>query len=127
MAWSARRAGEYQLTYTPTVPGRHTVRVESRQGGKTSESTLLLDASEDGGEFYGAQMRAPLLRRIAEETGGRFYTTSNLRRLPEEIQYSGQGVTRLEQMDLWDMPIVFLLIIALVAGEWGYRRTRGLP
>ena len=127
MPWTARRPGEYQISYTPAVPGQHAVRVESRQGEKLASSMLLLDASEDGGEFYGAQMRAPLLRRIAEETGGRFYTASNLASLPEELQYSGQGVTRLEQMDLWDMPIVFLLVIGLIAAEWGYRRWRGLP
>jgi hypothetical protein len=127
MPWTARRAGEYQLSFTPTVPGQHTLRVEARHGDETSTGTLLLDAAEDGEEYYGAQMRAPLPQRIAEETGGRFYTMSSLQRLPEELRYSGQGVTRLEQMDLWDMPIVFLLIVGLVASEWGYRRWRGLP
>jgi hypothetical protein len=29
-------------------------------------------------------------------------------------------------MDLWDMPINFLLLIALVSAEWGYRKMRGL-
>jgi hypothetical protein len=72
-------------------------------------------------------MRAPLLKRIAEETGGRFYTMATVDRLPEEIRYAGQGITQVEQKDLWDMPIVFLLIIGFVGAEWGYRRRRGLP
>jgi uncharacterized membrane protein len=127
MQWSAQRDGEYQLGFTPTVPGQHQVRVDAVHGETTRSRTLLFEAAEDGGEFFGAQMRAPLLRRIAEETGGRFYTVSDLRRLPEDIRYSGQGITRTEQLELWDMPIVFLLAVGLIAAEWGYRRKRGLP
>jgi hypothetical protein len=29
-------------------------------------------------------------------------------------------------MDLWDMPILFVLIVLLAATEWVYRRVRGL-
>ena len=31
-----------------------------------------------------------------------------------------------ERRELWDMPVVFLLLGGLVAGEWAYRRARGL-
>ena len=31
-----------------------------------------------------------------------------------------------ERKELWDMPATFLLLGALLAGEWGYRRRRGL-
>ncbi len=71
-------------------------------------------------------MRAPLLKRIADDTGGRFFTTANAALLPEAISYSGRGVTVVEERELWDMPIVLILLIALMATEWGYRRTRGL-
>ena len=127
MQWSGQRDGEYLATFTPTVPGAHVVRVEALHDGKEISSELLLDAVEDDGEFFGAQMRAPLLRRIAEETGGRFFRVDDLSGLPEAVRYSGQGITRVEQKDLWDMPIVFLFIIGMVGAEWGYRRRRGLP
>jgi hypothetical protein len=39
---------------------------------------------------------------------------------------SKRGVTVVNEMDLWDMPIVFLLLVALVGSEWGYRKLRGL-
>ena len=71
-------------------------------------------------------MRAPLLRRIAEDTGGQFYTADTVAALPEDIAYTGAGVTVVEELDLWDMPALLLLLIALVGGEWGYRRVRGL-
>jgi len=31
-----------------------------------------------------------------------------------------------EQKDLWDMPVIFLILVGLMAGEWAYRRARGL-
>jgi hypothetical protein len=35
-------------------------------------------------------------------------------------------VTVVEERDLWDMPAILLLLIALTGGEWAYRRARGL-
>ena len=66
------------------------------------------------------------MKRIAEETGGRFFTPETAAALPEAISYSGRGVTVVEERDLWDMPAVLLLLIALTGTEWIYRRARGL-
>ena len=71
-------------------------------------------------------MRAPLLERLAEETGGQFYTRETVARLPEDMSYTEGGTTVRERRDLWDMPIIFLLLIGVVGSEWGYRKLRGL-
>ena len=71
-------------------------------------------------------MRATLLKRIADETGGRYYTPPTVGTLAADIAMSKRGVTVVNEMDLWDMPINFLLLIALVSAEWGYRKMRGL-
>jgi uncharacterized membrane protein len=126
--WASRRDGEYLASFLPVSTGVHRIRLEAERGGEAiAAGSLALDALDDGGELYAAQMRAPLLRRIAEETGGRFYTLAEVGRLPDEVQYSGSGITRVESYDLWDMPLVFLLLVGLVAGEWVFRRVRGLP
>ena len=83
-------------------------------------------ASAGDAEYFDAPMRASLLKRIAEDTGGRFYTPSNVAALPEAISYSGRGVTVVEERELWDMPVLLIALIALMGTEWGYRRTRGL-
>jgi uncharacterized membrane protein len=128
LPWTAQRDGEYGASFLPAAPGLHRVTLEARRGEQTiATDSFVVDAGDDDGEFFGAQMRAPLLKRIAEETGGRYYTLSTLNRLPDEIRYSGQGVTRTEQYDLWDIPALFLLLILLLGAEWGYRRMRGLP
>ena len=42
--------------------------------------------------------------RVAEDTGGRFYTPATASTLPEDITYLGRGVTVVQEKDLWDMP-----------------------
>lgn len=128
MEWTAQREGEYRTSFVPQAQGLHEVRVTALKGDSVVGTGMMgLDALQDEGEYFGAQMRAPLLRRIADETGGQFYDVGSLGRLPEEIRYSGQGVTEMERYDLWDMPILFFLLVGFIGAEWGYRRKRGLP
>jgi hypothetical protein len=77
-------------------------------------------------EYIDSEMRETMLRRIAEETGGKYYTPDKLSTLVEDIALSKRGVTVVNQMDLWDMPFNFLLLLGLVTAEWGYRKLRGL-
>ena len=46
--------------------------------------------------------------------------------LPDDISVTGAGVTLVEERDLWDMPVLFFLMLILMGAEWGYRRMRGL-
>ena len=77
-------------------------------------------------DHYRAEMREGVLRRIAGETGGRFYRAAEVGALADEIPLSQSGVSVQERLPLWDMPVIFLLLIALLGIEWMYRRWRGL-
>ena len=46
--------------------------------------------------------------------------------LPEDIAYTARGVTVVEELELWDMPAAFLVLLTLLAAEWAVRRRRGL-
>ena len=46
--------------------------------------------------------------------------------LADDLPLSKTGVNVQERLPLWDMPVVFLLLITLLAFEWLYRRWRGL-
>ena len=85
-----------------------------------------LVAAPGDAEYFDAGMNAARLQRIASDTGGKFYKASAASALPEDMRYSGRGVTTTEERDLWHMPIVLGLILLLMCGEWGYRRAVGL-
>lgn len=127
LEWTAERDGEYRGRFTPGAEGPYEVRVEAtREGVTVASATTHLAAGDDDREFFGARMNAPLLRRMAEETGGRFYTPETVGTLPEDIAYTAKGITVIEEMELWNMPINFLLLAGLLLAEWAYRRGRGL-
>jgi uncharacterized membrane protein len=130
MEWTVTRDGEYKASFVPDEPGAYAVNVEAvRSGGEQKTlgaSTIHVRAAAGDAEYFDASMRASLLKRIAEETGGRFFTPSNAATLPEAVSYTGRGVTVVEERDLWDMPVLLLLMLGLMGTEWAYRRVRGL-
>jgi hypothetical protein len=77
-------------------------------------------------EMFGAAQRPALLERVARETGGRYYTPETAEALARDIVYTSSGTTVIEQLELWDMPALFIALLGLIAGEWLLRRRRGL-
>ena len=127
LEWTVAKDGQYSGMFVPDEPGLYTVKTTAAHGGAELGSNVThVRASAGDSEYFDAAMRVPLLKRIAEDTGGRFFTPANASTLPEAISYSGRGVTVVEERDLWDMPAILLLLLALVGAEWGYRRVRGL-
>ena len=127
LEWSVGKDGEYGARLVPREKGAYEVRVEARRAGRTLGSdTRQVQAADLDTEYFGAEMRRPLLERIAQETGGRFYTRQTLKSLPEDIRYAGGGATVQESKPLWDMPVLYLAIVGLVSAEWAYRKARGL-
>jgi uncharacterized membrane protein len=127
MPWTGERAGQYRATFTTAGGGWYRAKVDATRGGKSAgTNTSHVRAAPDEGEYFDAGMHGALLRRVAQETGGRFYTTSTAGALAEDLKYTGRGVTTVEERDLWHMPIVLVALIGVMCGEWGYRRVRGL-
>lgn len=127
LEWIVERDGDYRGSFVPDEPGLYSVRVAATRGGKdVGSDTIHVRASAGDSEYFDAAMRQPLLERVAEETGGRFFTEDNAETLPEAINFSGRGVTVVEERELWDMPIVLLGLLMLVGAEWALRRARGL-
>ena len=77
-------------------------------------------------EMFGAAQRRSLLERVASETGGRYYTPQSAEGLARDMVYTQSGTTVTEQLDLWDTPAMFIVLLALIATEWLLRRKRGL-
>ncbi len=125
--WTVTRDGDYRASFTPDEAGIYDIRVAAVRDQKDlGAAQMHVRVSAGDAEYFDAAMRAPLLKRIAEETGGRFFTTANASALPEAVSYTGRGVTVVEERELWDMPALLMMLVVLVGAEWGYRRARGL-
>ena len=127
LQWTGERNGEYRGTFTPGDNGLYEARVDaSRAGASLGGNVGHVRVAPSDSEYFDAAMRAPLLRRISEETGGVHYTPQTVSSLPDDVKYTGRGVTTVEERDLWDMPIVLVLLLSVMLAEWSYRRVRHL-
>ena len=127
MQWTGQRNGEYRATFPAPEQGMYLAQVEATRAGKSlGTGTTEVRATPSDAEYFDATMHAPRLQRIAEETGGRFYTPETVAGMPEDLRYTGRGVTTVEERELWHMPVVLFLLLGLISAEWGYRRVVGL-
>jgi len=126
--WTVERDGEYAGTFNPAMEGEYDINLVATRGGDlilgTDQAHVRVGASTE--EYFDANLRRSVLERLAEETGGRYYEPATVDRLPEDIRFTGGGVTLTEERDLWDMPILFFLLVGFVGSEWVFRRRRGL-
>ena len=107
--------------------GQHTIELAGTSasiGPVNAKSGVLV--SNLNREFYSAAQNSDLLKRIAAETGGKYYQLSNVQTLLDDLTYRRTPYSERVTKDLWDMPINFILIIGLLSGEWFLRKREGL-
>jgi uncharacterized membrane protein len=127
MQWTGQRDGQYRGTFVSTEPGAYEVSIDATRGGQAvGTGVAYVRAAPGDVEYFDPTMHPQPLRRIAEETGGKFYTADNVAGLAEDVRYAGRGVTSVEERELWNMPIILITLMALICAEWGYRRAVGL-
>jgi hypothetical protein len=127
MGWTLKEDGAYQGRFVAEEEGMYQVEAQAVTRADTVRAApAALLADDHGADVEQAELRAPLLRRIASETGGRYYPLADASRLEDDVTFTESGVTVKESRDLWDMPALFFLLILLLGAEWGYRRRRGL-
>jgi uncharacterized membrane protein len=127
LQWTGQRDGQYRGTFVSTEQGAYEVSVDATRGGQAVGSGIAYVRAAPGDvEYFDPTMHPQPLRRIAEETGGKFYTAENVAGLAEDVRYAGRGVTSVEERELWNMPIILVTLMGLMFAEWGYRRAVGL-
>jgi hypothetical protein len=127
LTWTLKADGEYEGRFVAEEMGMYQIEgvaMRGRDSTRAAPATLLVD--DYGADVEQAELRSPLLRRIASETGGRYYPLADAARMVDDVGFTESGVTVREARDLWDMPILFFLLIGLLGADWGYRRWRGL-
>ena len=119
--------GVYTAEWNAEMPGSYVAEIVAGRGKDELGRSVVVFRREDGvAESFRTAQNRELLEKLAEQTGGRYYTAANAARLPEEISYSEAGITTRETKDLWDMPAVFLLALLLRGSEWLLRRRWGV-
>lgn len=127
LQWDVEKEGQYTGFFKGLEDGVYEISAEALQGEKklgTAKSNFQVGESVE--EFHNPAMNVDLLKRIAEETGGRYYTPQDSKNLAQDISYVESGASLVEEKELWDMPILFLLLVGAVSAEWTLRKRNGL-
>jgi len=122
---------QVQMVPSGQGDGRYTAAVEAPSTGLYRVSMTAKARDKDLGslethfrrndgvvEHFGTQQNRPLLQRIADSTGGRYWQLDQLGDLPEAMRYSKAGIVERQTLDLWNLPALFLLLLLLKMGEW---------
>ena len=119
--------GVFEAEIPAVNPGDYQLRVEfDEQGEVISSDETRFIVSHEGREYYQSEMNEKLLRNIAAETNGRFFSPDDMDKLVDALGSHQRGANTLVSYELWDMPAIFLLLVLLLCVEWGYRRWRNL-
>ena len=114
--------GAYEATVQADETGLYQFEATASLGEESLGAAQFAVRRADGvSEHFQIQQNRPLLERLSTLTGGRYFTLGDLDELPEAIQFSEAGIVERELLDLWNMPINFLLLMLLKAGEWVLR------
>jgi len=119
MVPSGQGDGRYTATVEAPDAGLYRLSMKATEGDKDLGTLETHFRRNDGVvEHFGTQQNRPLLERIADSTGGRYWRLDQLGDLPEAMRYSKAGIVERQTLDLWNLPALFLLLLALKAGEW---------
>ena len=120
-AWSAPKTGAYltEVTAQRADPNTGTVKELGRD-------VLTFQRMDGVAENFHTEQNRDLLERLAAQTGGQYWKPADLGKLAGAIPFSEAGVTVRETKDLWDLPLVFLVLLLLRFSEWWLRRQWGI-
>jgi uncharacterized membrane protein len=118
----AGERGVYEAAYQTPGSGVYRFEAAARSGDELLGSARFAVRRQDGVvEHFNVQQNRPLLERLAAATGGRYFALGDVQQLREAVSFSEAGTVERQVLDLWNMPIVFLMLLLLKAGEWVLR------
>lgn len=122
--------GLYQSEWTAEKPGAYLAEVTANSTGaqprELGRDVVTFQREDGAAENFHTEQNRRLLEQLSSQTGGRYWKASDLKNLPQNISYSEAGISVRSTKELWNMPIVFILLLGLPIAEWLLRRKWGV-
>ena len=118
-----RQPGRYEVR----LKGREAERLAAEDGGPPPTASFQVVGSRGPVELADTTPDPALMQTIASLSGGRVVSPDRAGELAPLFLSERIPRTEVRETTLWDNPLVLLLLVSLLAAEWGLRRGGGLP
>jgi uncharacterized membrane protein len=117
----------YEGEFTPSKGGQYEISssVTDREG-KTEQKSVGIAVGRRFIEFENPDLNDELLRRIAADSGGKYYAYHEASRLLRDIEVIASAHSEEREVSIWDTPLFFLLFLVLATAEWVLRKRNML-
>lgn len=118
--------GAFAAEMVPSSTGTWRIETHASVDGADVTASTIAIVSDEAADPGSMERDDATLRALAERTGGHRYDIASLNSLPNDAALTESGVTARVTDDLWDAPLIFLLLVMLLGADWLLRRRRGL-
>ena len=117
----------YTAQFVLLQKGKYRIRATGRSGNlKLGEDQINIYAHPQLAELENPQLNEDLLKRLAEQTGGAYFTMADAESVPENIADVQNPIFVDAERDLWAHPLVLITVVGLLGTEWFLRKRIGL-
>lgn len=119
--------GLYTARFVPNRHGEYTVTATGTLDGEDlGKQQALFEVKPSYAEFSDAALNVPLLTTLADRSGGKYYPIAEANQLVNQISLVESATSQITDVDIWDLPLIFGMILMLLGLEWFLRKRGGL-
>lgn len=127
LSLSLDQMGDYAGTMGALSPGKYlfegeVFRDETKIGSKKGEFTVEEFSLEDAN----LTTDFDLLKKMTEVSGGKFYEKGQLGNLVNDLELKEKTQERTKEIQLWNHPILLILLVGCLSVEWAIRKRAQL-
>ncbi len=119
--------GLYTARFIPNRYGEYTVTaIGTLEGENLGDQQTLFEVKTSYAEFSNAELNTELLKTLADGSGGKYYTVETAAQLVNQIPLVESATSKITDVDIWDMPLIFGALLLFLGMEWFLRKRGGL-
>ena len=124
---SADMGNLYTAQFVLLQKGKYRVRATGSSGNlKLGEDHIDIYAHPQLAELENPQLNEDLLKQLAGQTGGAYFTMADAELVPENVANVQNPIFVDAERDLWAHPLVLITVVGLLGTEWFLRKRVGL-
>ena len=117
----------YTAQFALLQNGIYHIRATGRTGDQTlGEDQIDIHVHPQLAELEAPQLNEDLLKQLAVETGGAYFTMADAKSVTENVADVQNPVFVDAERELWNHPLILIAVVGLLGTEWFLRKRIGL-